>query len=97
MAGPGGTKWLDDLAARGIATALGGNGYPLRYTVPASALVAVLKHGPPEHSGPLVLGDDYVVPAGWTGKVQIDMASSDSLDPSEILLVEAWDQLVMHS
>lgn len=92
QAGLGGTKWLDDLVSKGVASDLGGDGYPIRYTVPAGILVAVLGEGPPKHGGPVVIGDDYILPGGWTGNVRIDIARMKELDPSEILLVEAWDQ-----
>lgn len=92
MAGLGGTEWLDDLVSAGIAVHLDGNGYPTRYSIPAGALVEVLGHGLPKHDGPLVIGDDYVVPGGWAGNAKIDLASLQSLAPNELLLVEAWDQ-----
>jgi len=92
MAGIGGTQWIDDLVSRGVATHLGGNGYPNRYTVQVRALVGVLEQGVPKHSGPFVLGDDYITPGGWTGEVDIDMASLRALAPDELLFVEAWDQ-----
>jgi hypothetical protein len=92
QAGIGGTQWLDDLVSKGVAADLGGNGYPNRYTLPVGVVVSVLAGGLPRHSGPLVIGDDYVLPGGWTGNAQFDIAQLKSLDPNEILLVEAWDQ-----
>ncbi len=91
-AGLGGTQWLYDLVESGVATDLGGNGYPCRYEVPAHALVAALAQGPPKHTGPPIFGSDYALPGGWTGQAKIDLARLRSLDPNEILLVEAWDQ-----
>jgi hypothetical protein len=91
-AGLGGTEWLDDLVSKGLATDLGGDGYPNRYSVPAGVLVAVLTNGIPKHGGPLVLGDDYVLPSGWTADARIDIARMRSIDPCEVLVVEAWDQ-----
>lgn len=92
QAGWGGDEWLDDLVSQGAATDLGGNGYPNRYTVRAGALVAMLRDGLPKHDGPPVIGDDYFLPGGWTGNAKIDIARLESLDPIELLLVEAWDQ-----
>ena len=91
--GLGGTRWLQDLVEAGVATDLGGNGgYPWRFAVPAHAVVAALAQGPPKYTGPPIFGHDYVLPGGWTGEAKIDLARLRSLDPSEILLVEAWDQ-----
>lgn len=92
LAGLGGTEWLNDLVTAGVAAHLDGNGYPSLYSVPAGALVEVLRHGLPKHVGPLVIGDDYVLPGGWTGDARIDLASLQSLIPNELLLVEVWDQ-----
>lgn len=92
MAGVGGTEWLDGLVSAGVATHLDGNGYPTRYSIPAGALVGVLGHGLPRHDGPLVIGDDYVLPGGWTGNAKVDLDGLQSLAPNELLLVEAWDQ-----
>jgi hypothetical protein len=91
-AGLGGTEWLDNLVSNGVAADLGGNGYPNLYKIPASALVAILGQGLPKHDGPLVIGDDYVTPGGWTGGAIIDAAVLQSIDANEDLLVEAWDQ-----
>lgn len=92
LAGVGGTKWLDDLVSAGVAIHLDGNGYPTRYSIPVGALIEVLSDGVPRHKGPLVVGDDYVLPGGWTGNARIDLVSLKSLASNELLLVEAWDQ-----
>ena len=92
LAGLGGTKWVDDLVAKGIAQDLGGDGYPDRFLVPAGVLLDVLACGPPKHPGPLATGDDYVLPSGSLGEARIDVARLRSLDPDSLLLVEAWDQ-----
>lgn len=92
LAGLGGTDWLNVLVTAGVAAHLGGNGYPSLYSIPAGALAEVLRHGLPKHDGPLVIGDDYVLPGGWTGDARIDLASLQSLTPNELLLVEVWDQ-----
>ena len=88
----GGTQWIDDLVTNSKAADLGGDGYPNRYTVAAGTMLAVLRQGLPRHDGPLVLGDDYVLHQGWTGDASIDIERLQLIDPSEILLVEAWDQ-----
>ena len=91
-AGLGGTDWINALVSKGLAVDLGGNGYPNRYAVSTGVLIAVLEKGLRKHSAPLVLGDDYVQPSGWTADVNIDVGSMRTLDPLEILIIEAWDQ-----
>jgi hypothetical protein len=90
--GIGGTDWLDTLVSSGVATDLGGNGYPNRYGVPAGALLAIFSLGIPKFKSPPVIGDDYVQPSGWTAGVEIDIAALRAIDSKEILEVEAWDQ-----
>lgn len=92
MAGLGGNQWLDDLIAQGKATDLDGNGYPNSYLVSAGVLADFLGKGLPNHKGPLVIGDDYVMPGGWRGDGFIDIGRMRGLDPDEMLVVEAWDQ-----
>ena len=89
--GLSGKKWLDQLVVKGKAIYLGGNGYPLKWAVAASTVLAVLGSGPPKHDSPPVFGDDYCLPGGWVGESQIDLDALQALDPGEILLVEAWD------
>jgi hypothetical protein len=92
QAGLDGLDWLEALVSKGVANDLGGDGYPLRYLVPAGTMTALLAEGVPKGGGQLVLGDDYVQPPGWIGRTRIDMTRLQAIDPSEILLVEAWDQ-----
>jgi hypothetical protein len=92
MAGLGGTKWLDHLVANGQATDLGGDGYPLRWLVSAGVLRSVLAKGLPKATNPMVIGDDYVMPRGWTQVKVFKQELLASLEPDEVLKVEAWDQ-----
>lgn len=92
MVGLYGLSWIDDLVVAGKATFLGGNGYPARYQISAGMLAGALASGVPAHESPPVIGDDYVLPRNWTGKVNIDLERLASLDPDEPLVVEAWDQ-----
>jgi hypothetical protein len=92
-AGLNGTKWIDELVASGQARDLGQNqGYPCRYELTAGVLACVLRQGVPQHQGPLVIGDNYALPAGYVGDARIDMARLESLPADEPLIVEAWDQ-----
>lgn len=90
-AGLRGLDWLDALVEEGKAASLGGDGYPLRYTATAAALLSKLSDGPPRHDSPMVLGDDYVMPKGWIGHVSIDRASLAACPADDELLIEAWD------
>jgi hypothetical protein len=53
-------------------------------------LLPVLAEGLPANQSPPVIGEDYVLPAGCRGKVQI-LGALDELPANEILVVEAWD------
>lgn len=92
MTGLGGTDWLDDLVREGLAVGLGGNGYPMTYTLPASTLRRRLIDGLPRPTGGAVVGSDYVLPAGWLGKLRIDIRRLAALPSNSVLTIEAWDQ-----
>ena len=86
-----GLDWLDQLVKEGRATDLGGNGYPNRYEISVGVLVPLLSKGLPANSSPLVIGDDYVLPEGWSGSVtwRQDPATCRA---SDTLFLEVWDQ-----
>ncbi len=86
-----GIKWLNALVAEGKAVDLGGDGYPLTYKAPASVIAAQLAAGPPKHPGPVTIGEDYVLPSEWTGKLEFDESELAKCLPDEVLLIEAWD------
>ena len=86
-----GLDWLDQLVKEGKATDLGGNGYPNRYTITVGVLFPNLTNGSPKNRSPLVIGDDYVLPSGWNGKVTWQVAP-DSCNPDDTLFLEVWDQ-----
>ncbi|MBM3980781.1 MAG: hypothetical protein FJ304_10940 [Planctomycetes bacterium] len=90
-AGLGGLEWLDALVAAGRAEDLGGSGYPNTYTLTAGVLAEVLSAGVPSHTGPDVIGDDYVLPGGWTGPLHLERATFAECSPDEVLVLEAWD------
>lgn len=87
----GGLKWLDPLLKEGKATE-GGNGYPLWIKAKANDLLPLIAGGPPPHDGPFVIGEDYVMPGGWIGDVQINYAPLANCPPDEDLIVIAYDQ-----
>ena len=89
--GPGGLDWLKLLAATGAIQQIRSDGYPNSYIAPAGVVLPLLVDGPPAHSGPLVVGDDYVMPAGWVGKIEIHNARIAACSADQQLTIEAWD------
>lgn len=87
-----GTDWLNKLTKEGRATQLTFDGYPNRYTAAASEVLPLIAGGPPAHSGPEIIGDDYVMPGNWTGKVTLHHDKIAACLPDQILTIEAWDQ-----
>ena len=92
MTGLGGTRWLDRLAEQGGAVVLGGDGYPCRYVLTVGALLSTLKSGTPKAEGSAVVGDDYYLPSNWTGSNSLELEVLQAAQPTEMLVVEAWDQ-----
>ncbi len=89
--GLGGLDWIENLCSEGEALSLGGNGYPLEFAITARALFLALEEGVPAHKAPLVIGDDYISPSGWTDQVEIDLERLIALPPELLLAVDAWD------
>jgi len=89
--GTQGLKWLDALVPKGEVQDLGGNGYPLHYRIQAGALTRALEHGLPANHSPPVIGEDYVLPAGYNGTLNLDAAKLKACPEDEWLVVEAWD------
>jgi hypothetical protein len=87
-----GLKWLDQLVEERRAVDLGGDGYPNRYSVSACVLLPIITGTLPNNASPLVIGEDYVIPAGWSGVAQLDPQVVAACHPDEQLLVEVWDQ-----
>ena len=91
MTGIGGTCWLDRMVESGHAIDLGGNGYPYRYALAVGTLLRTLQSGTPKAEGPPVIGDDYFLPGHWTGRNHIELELLQAADPTELLIVKAWD------
>ena len=87
-----GLSWLDDLVKDNKAIDLGGNGYPNKYAVAAGVLLPIIKAGLPANGSPLVIGDDYVLPEGWSGEITWNQQEVLGCQASDQLMVEAWDQ-----
>lgn len=86
-----GLAWLDALVEKGEALDLGGNGYPLFYKASAAVVASQLAQGPPNRPGPVTIGENYVLPSGWTGGFEFDQAELAKCAPDEELSIEAWD------
>ena len=87
-----GLAWLDFLVEQQRAVDLGGNGYPMRFSIAAKVLFPLLASGPPANDSPPVLGDDYFLPEGWNSAMKLDLRRVAEIPPDEQLIVEAWDQ-----
>jgi hypothetical protein len=87
----GGLSWIDDLVKSGNAVALGGNGYPLRYSIKAEVLRSILFKGLPSHNSPSIVGDDYFLPEGFNGSLQINKDMLNGFAHDEELIITAWD------
>ena len=88
--GPGGLRWINALVEAGKATGEG-NGYPYSYTALAKDVLPLLKGGPPRHKGPLVIGDDYILPGGWPRNAKINRDVMASCAPDQLIYIHAWD------
>ena len=88
----GGIVWLSKLVEAGKAVQHSFDGYPNRYTASAGDLLPMLAAGPPSHTGPLVIGDDYVRPANWCGKVEMHSERMAGIPSDRILTIDVWDQ-----
>lgn len=92
MTGFRGLDWIEALVKQGRAVDLGGDGYPFKYSATAAVLLPLLATGIPQSGGPLVIGDDYALSAGWAGDVKLDQAKVSQCSPHETLVIVAWDQ-----
>lgn len=88
----GGIDWIEKLTEKGKATKLSSNGYPNRYVATARNILPLIAGGVPAHTGQLVIGDDYVMPGGWTGNVKINLDKIAACPPDQILTIDAWDE-----
>ena len=89
--GLGGLDWLDRLVARSVAQRIRSDGYPTIYLASAESVLPLLVDGPPAHSGPMVIGDDYVTTAKWIGKVEMFADRMAACPGRQRLTIEAWD------
>jgi hypothetical protein len=91
-ASAGGIRWLEQLVREGKAQRLKSNGYPTRYTAKAGDVLPLIAGGPPKPPGPLIVGDDYVMPGDYIGKLTLHQDRIATCPPDQVLTVDAWDQ-----
>ena len=85
--------WIDELADTADGVSLGGDGYPLRYTARASAVIPVVLAGPPGANEVWSFGPTDIIDfSKWPGRTTVDQEAIASCDPDEWLLIEAWDE-----
>lgn len=89
--GLGGLDWVERLVAKSAAQKVRSDGYPNVYVASAETVVPLLADGPPAHDGAMVIGDDYVMPPKWIGKVEMHRDRIDACLASQALTIEAWD------
>lgn len=87
-----GLRWLDQLVRDSKAIDLGGNGYPNKYAVAAGILLPIIKAGLPANDSPLVIGDNYALPEGWSGEIDWNQQEVLACHGGDQLIIEAWDQ-----
>ena len=87
----GGIDWLVRLRRDGTARFVDRCGYPDHYFLPAGVLAGILRGGPPKHGGGVTIGEDYVLPGGWTGSFAGQLSDLAGCPPEEELLIEVWD------
>lgn len=90
--GIGGLAWLDDLVKEGVAQNLGGNGYPCKYSASAKVILPRICPQPPKNeNAKVVIGDDYILSGTDSWKIDLVQAEIDKCQPSDVLIIEAWD------
>ncbi|MDM5182076.1 hypothetical protein PO883_33430 [Massilia sp. DJPM01] len=75
----------------GKATQLTKGGYPTRYVAFAKDVLPLIKDGPPKHHDMEIIGDDYVMPNGWSGNITMHLDKFATCPPGQILTIDAWD------
>ncbi len=87
-----GIDWVTKLTKEGKAVQLLSGGYPNRYTARAGDVLPLFANGIPDHSDMPIIGDDYVMPDGWTGNIVMHQDKIDNCQPDQVLTIEVWDQ-----
>lgn len=87
-----GLDWIAALVAKGEASQQRRDGYPNVYVARAEVVLPLLHGGPPRSRRSMtVIGDDYVMPAGWRGNADFNQDRMAACPPAQQLTIEAWD------
>jgi hypothetical protein len=91
--GLGGTDWIEQFVSMGKAVDITEHsGYPDIFCSTVAVVLPLIANGPPEGKNPLVIGDDYVMPKNWSGKIKLNETVLTRCKPEDKLLIHAWDQ-----
>src|ERR1022692_5170069 len=90
--GVNGLEWIDELVAQKKAIALGGNGYPMEYTVMAADIIEQLRNGPPLANALWSSDAGDILTSAWHGKTFKDEKAMVACGADEWLLIQAWDE-----
>ena len=90
--GLSGLDWIDELVNKGLASCLGGNGYPTKYTAQLKHLQETILGGPPHANQTWHHDEGDVLTEKWLGKTTIDHAALSRCDPDQWVLLEVWDE-----
>ena len=90
-AGIGGYDWIKVLVKEDKAKALGGNGYPFLFSAKFNILQPVILNGAPSHTGPMIIGDDYVLPRNYLESPTVNKANLLKCKADDEMFIEVWD------
>jgi|TARA_B100000959_G_C14539468_1_gene442937 hypothetical protein len=87
-----GLQWIDRLVKSGKGIDLGGDGYPLRYSIQAGHIIPQILDGPPEANEEWKCDPWDIVNEKWEGRTVINYQEANACQIGEWLFVEAWDE-----
>ena len=88
----GGTNWIRDLVKEGKATmSEDSTGYPSRYRCKLAAISKILRGEIPAHEGTPVVGEDYFLPGGWVGEVELYPERIAQYPEDSMVIIETMD------
>ena len=90
-AGIGGYDWIKALLKENKAKALGGNGYPFLFSAKFDVLKPVILNSATSHNGPMVIGDDYVLPSNYLERPTINKANLLKCQSDDDMCIQVWD------
>ena len=90
--GADGLGWIEDLVKKDKAIALGGGGYPYRYTALAKHVIPRIVDNPPGAQSPWLCEAHDILTDKWEGKTVIDRTAAADCSTDSWLLIVAWDE-----